>query len=85
MWLIVALVSGIWSADHTMNGQDDVTGISAADHPVNGQNGAKSWVVEDYPNPRYRPSLCGRTSPSFLCDPDKVLSDSQGNMHNYPL
>jgi len=36
------------------------------------------WNKEDYPNPFEMPPYCRRTKPSFVCDPDRVLSIIEG-------
>lgn len=38
------------------------------------------WYPHDYPNPRKEQARCGReqTKPSWLCDPDKLLTDKEG-------
>jgi hypothetical protein len=44
------------------------------------QNGYKMWTIDKYPNPQKQPRTCGRSrQPSFLCDPDKILSPTEGN------
>lgn len=37
------------------------------------------WNKEDYPNPVERPAFCKRTTKSFVCDPDMILTQKQGN------
>lgn len=44
------------------------------------------WSVEDYPNPRSQPGECGRylDRPSFVCDPNKIISLEAGTfLHAY--
>ena len=36
------------------------------------------WNKEDYPNPHEQPPYCRRTRPSYICDPDQVLSRKEG-------
>ena len=38
------------------------------------------WSIGDYPNPRTHPEHCNRPieRPSFICDPDKILTKDQG-------
>jgi hypothetical protein len=36
------------------------------------------WNKEDYPNPYEKPPYCRRTKPSFVCDPDQILSKKEG-------
>ena len=42
-------------------------------------NGYKMWTIDKYPDPHKQPRKCGRPrQPSFLCDPDRILSTTQG-------
>lgn len=36
------------------------------------------WNKEDYPNPYEKPPYCSRTKPSFVCDPDRILTRKEG-------
>jgi len=31
-----------------------------------------------YPNPKYGYSACGRTEQSYICDPNTIISESEG-------
>ena len=35
------------------------------------------WTTDTVPNPMKNPEKCGLTSPGFICDPDKELSESE--------
>ena len=42
-------------------------------------NAYKMWTIDKYPDPHKQPRKCGRPrQPSFLCDPDRILSATQG-------
>ena len=44
------------------------------------QNEYEMWTIDKYPNPRKQPKKCGHSrQPSFLCDPDRILSPTEGN------
>ncbi|KAH7944403.1 hypothetical protein HPB52_019052 [Rhipicephalus sanguineus] len=36
------------------------------------------WRVDEYPHPLTQPRYCNRYRPSFVCDPDRVMSKKQG-------
>jgi hypothetical protein len=36
------------------------------------------WNKEDYPNPYEKPPYCRRTKPSFVCNPDEIISKKEG-------
>ena len=39
------------------------------------------WHLEDYPNPQYDPTRCGRNGfKSYICDPNGVISYNQGEI-----
>ena len=37
-----------------------------------------TWYRGDFPNPQDEFQKCGRRSPSFICDPNRILSVTQG-------
>ena len=37
-----------------------------------------SWTVEEFPNPWTEPARCGARQPSFICDPNRMLSPQEG-------
>lgn len=37
-----------------------------------------NWNKEDFPNPLLKPFYCNRARPSYVCDPDDLLSKSEG-------
>ena len=39
---------------------------------------AKEWEKYEYPNPRLNPDKCGHDRVSYICDPDKYLSNDHG-------
>ena len=41
---------------------------------------SEPWSIGMYPNPRSHPERCNRPDnrPSFVCDPDKILTTDQG-------
>ena len=41
-------------------------------------NAAEEWTAEIYPSPQNDPGKCGRSSASFVCDPDTILTGDEG-------
>jgi len=41
-------------------------------------SGVMGRAVSEIGNPVESPSQCGRSEPSYVCDPDKLLSDDEG-------
>ena len=41
------------------------------------------WNKEEYPNPYEQPPYCRRTKPSYVCDPDQILSRKEGQINNF--
>ena len=37
-----------------------------------------TWYRGDFPNPQFEFQKCGRGSPSFICDPNRILTVKQG-------
>jgi len=38
------------------------------------------WSVEIYPNPQLQWVQCGRPQASWLCDPNSILTESDGEL-----
>lgn len=73
--------------NHTTNGVIYISGLET-DFPVNyswvkpathpSHNGRTYLTTKDFPNPQISPILCGRYDPSFVCDPSRNLTESEG-------
>lgn len=46
-------------------------------HLVDGYNNSAPWNFYEYPNPMSSPQACGMDYPSFICDPDGILSSDE--------
>ena len=41
-------------------------------------NATEEWTADIYPSPQDDPGKCGRSSKSFVCDPDRILTGDEG-------
>ncbi|CAG2115116.1 unnamed protein product, partial [Medioppia subpectinata] len=55
------------------------TYVSTTLSPNDNEDELWYWNKEEYPNPYEQPPYCRRTKPSFICDPDQLLTRKQAN------